>query len=68
MVKKEENTWPEINKLEDKFNDLESTISDLRKLLRRCDYIFEIYKVDKEDVRDRFDSTLFDELAKELDE
>lgn len=37
-----------------------------KELLKRCDYIFEIYKVNKEDVRDRFDSTLFDELAKEL--
>lgn len=38
----------------------------LRKLLSRCDYIFGIYKVDKEDVRDRFDSTLFEQLAEEL--
>ncbi len=46
----------------------EATATRLRGLLRRCDYIFEIYNVDKEDVRDRFDSTLFGELAAELKE
>ncbi len=35
MAKKEANTWPEINKMEDEFNDLESTVSHLRDLLRR---------------------------------
>ncbi len=50
MVKKEANTWPEIDRMGDEFNDLVSTVSHLRKLLRRLyDVSIGLLIIDDED-------------------